>query len=110
MSRASRSLTPMFGIAVCGSMACGLRIQRIRLSWLFGSMPAMTGRFARPVQRPADVDLRPGHAGDHVAGLAGVLRQDALAAPRASPVASPGAPRGSAQRHFFGPGAAVIVR
>jgi hypothetical protein len=35
----------------------------------------MKRRSARSIQRTADVDLGPGHAGDHVAGAAGVLGQ-----------------------------------
>jgi hypothetical protein len=41
MSRASASLTPSSGIAVCGSTSLGLRIHRIRFSCVLGSRPAM---------------------------------------------------------------------
>ena len=58
--RACASVTPMSGIAVAGSMLCGARIQRTRLSALFGSRPTSScGGPARPAAgRPASARPR----------------------------------------------------
>ena len=82
MSRAPASSTPTAGMAVCGSMARGSRIQRTRFCGVLAEPAGDVDPVGEAFQRRPDAGIRARYARNKVAGAAAIVPDQLPALPR----------------------------